>query len=129
MSVHTVWTKKRKRTGESFLMTSASTPSDPGGDSGADSGADPAVDPVAALRRIAFLLERRLADSYRIKAYRGAAAALLSLPAEEVRSRSHAGTLRDLPGIGAKTAGIVAECVAGDVPGYLTELEQTAGPL
>src|SRR3954467_3007828 len=29
--------------------------------------------PVAVLRRIAFLLERRLADSYRIKAYRGAA--------------------------------------------------------
>ena len=98
-------------------MTSATTP------------ADPALDPVATLRRIAFLLERRLADTYRIKAYRGAAAALLSLPAEEVRSRSQAGTLRDLPGIGAKTAGIVAECVAGDVPGYLTELEQTAGPL
>ncbi len=60
-------------------MTSATTPS------------DPVVDPVAALRRIAFLLERRLADSYRIKAYRGAAAALLSLPADEVRARSRGG--------------------------------------
>jgi putative hydrolase len=87
------------------------------------------VDPVAALRRIAFLLERRLADTYRIKAYRGAAAALLALPAEEVRTRAEAGTLRDLPGIGAKTAAIVAECVAGGVPGYLAELEQTSGPL
>jgi putative hydrolase len=87
------------------------------------------VDPVAALRRIAFLLERRMADSYRIKAYRGAAAAILPLDPEEVRTRARAGTLRDLPGVGAKTAAIVAECVAGDVPGYLTELEATAGPL
>ena len=86
-------------------------------------------DPVAALRRIAFLLERRLADSYRIKAYRGAAAALLALPPDEVRARARAGTLRDIPGVGAKTAGIAAECVAGEVPAYHTELEKTAGPL
>jgi putative hydrolase len=31
--------------------------------------------------------------------------------------------------VGAKTAGIVEECLAGGVPGYLTELEATAGPL
>jgi putative hydrolase len=87
------------------------------------------VDPVNALRRIAFLLERRLADSYRIKAYRGAAATLLTVDADEVDDRVRAGTLRELAGIGAKTAAIVAECVAGDVPGYLAELETTAGPL
>ncbi len=87
------------------------------------------VQPVAALRRIAFLLERRLADSYRIKAYRGAVATLLTVGPDEVRSRAEAGTLRDLPGIGAKTAAIVADCVAGRVPTYLTELEETAGPL
>jgi putative hydrolase len=86
-------------------------------------------DPVAALRRIAFLLERRLADSYRIKAYRGAAATLLTQSPDEVRSRAEAGTLRALPGIGAKTAAIVEECLAGEVPAYLTELEGTAGPL
>ena len=89
----------------------------------------PVLDPVAALRRIAFLLERRLADSYRIKAYRTAAAALLGVDADEVRTRADAGTLRELPGIGAKTAAIVAQCVAGQVPDYLTELELTAGPL
>jgi len=87
------------------------------------------VDPVHALRRIAFLLERRLADSYRIKAYRGAAATLLTVDADEVRDRARAGTLRELPGVGAKTAGIVEECVAGGVPDYLAELEKTAGPL
>src|SRR6478735_2588391 len=87
------------------------------------------LDPVAALRRIAFLLERRQADSYRIKAYRGAAATLLGVDADEIRARAEAGTLRQLPGVGAKTAGIIEECVAGEVPGYLAELEATAGPL
>ena len=87
------------------------------------------ADPVAVLRRIAFLLERQLADTYRIKAYRAAASSLLRVPPDEVRSRHEAGTLRDLPGIGAKTAAIVSECLAGRVPTYLTELEATAGPL
>jgi putative hydrolase len=94
-----------------------------------DSGPGDPTDPVAALRRIAFLLERRMADSYRIKAYRGAASTLLAVPPDEVRSRAAAGTLRDLPGVGAKTAAIIASCVAGEVPAYLTELERTAGPL
>jgi len=87
------------------------------------------LDPVAALRRIAFLLERRLADSYRIKAYRKAADALLAAGPEEVAARARAGTLRDLPGVGAKTAEIAQECVRGRVPAYLSELEEGAGPL
>ncbi|CAN5402690.1 PHP domain-containing protein [soil metagenome] len=87
------------------------------------------LDPVAALRRIAFLLERRLADGYRIKAYRGAAATLLTQTPDEVQARAEGGTLRQLPGIGAKTAAIVEQCLAGEVPAYLTELEATSGPL
>ncbi len=87
------------------------------------------LDPVAVLRRIAFLLERRLADSYRIKAYRRAAATLTRLDPEEVRARARSGSLRDLPGIGAKTAAIVGDCVGGKQPAYLAELERTAGSL
>jgi putative hydrolase len=87
-----------------------------------------ALDPVATLRRIAFLMERRMADSYRIKAYRGAVATLLGCAPGEVAERAAAGSLRELPGIGAKTAAVVEDCVAGRVPGTLAELEGTAGP-
>ncbi len=43
--------------------------------------------PVAALRRIGFLLERGREDTYKVKAFRGAAAAILPLSDDEVRAR------------------------------------------
>jgi putative hydrolase len=88
-----------------------------------------ALDPVAVLRRIAFLMERQLAETYRIKAYRRAAATLLACGAEEVAERAARGTLRQLPGIGAKTAAVVEDCLAGRTPATLTKLEESAGPL
>ena len=96
---------------------------------GATPGEQGVPDPVRVLRRIAFLLERRLADSFRIKAYRAAAASLLTVPEPERLDRARAGTLRELPGIGAKTAAIIAECLAGREPEYLADLERDAGPL
>ena len=87
------------------------------------------LDPVRVLRRIAFLLERRLADTYRIKAYRAAAATLLGCDRDEVRTRAGQGTLQDLPGIGAKTASVVLDCLAGTTPPTLAELERDSGPL
>ena len=89
----------------------------------------PPLDPVHTLRRIAFLMERRLEYSYRIKAYRGAAAALLACAPGEVEERARAGTLKELTGVGAKTASVVTDCVEGRVPETLAKLEEKAGPL
>ena len=83
--------------------------------------------PVAALRRIAFLLERGRADSYKVKAYRGAAGAILALPPDEIAQRAAAGTLTELPGVGASTARVIAQAAAGRVPEKLAEVEAQYG--
>ncbi|MBI1378397.1 MAG: PHP domain-containing protein [Frankiales bacterium] len=86
------------------------------------------MDPVAALRRAAFLLERENAESYRVQAYRKAAAALETVGAEEVRRRIAHGTLTELPGVGPKTAAVAAEAVDGATPAYILDLEARPGP-
>ena len=85
--------------------------------------------PVAALRRIAFLMERGREETRRIQAFRNAAAVVLPLPHDEVVARVEAGTLTDLAGIGPSTASVIADAVRGVLPERLAKLEAAFGPL
>src|SRR6476619_5538214 len=82
--------------------------------------------PVAALRRIAFLLERSRAETYKVKAFRAAADTILPL-GDEVGRRVADATLRELPGVGASTAEVIEAAVEGRMPPRLAKLEQEVG--
>lgn len=84
------------------------------------------IEPLDALRRIAFLLERSRAGTYRVKAFRQAADTVARTSATELQTRRRAGTLDELPGIGKSTRGVIEEALDGQHPAYLAKLEDEA---
>ncbi len=84
----------------------------------------------SALRRIAYLLERALEPTYRVQAFRTAAAVLDDLDDAEVERRIAAGSLQELSGIGAVTERVIVQAAAGEAPDYLQRLEdESADPV
>jgi len=86
------------------------------------------LSPEEALARIAYLLERGRAESYKVRAFRRASAAVAQLGPKRVGELHNSGRLADIPGVGETTAKVISEALSGQTPAYLSELENRSVP-
>ncbi len=87
------------------------------------------MDPVVALRQIAYYKDRAREDPRRVMAYRNAADIVEALDRAERERHGAANSWQSLPGIGPKTAKVIAQAWAGREPDALVELRSAAKDL
>jgi putative hydrolase len=88
------------------------------------------MDATDALNEIAFWLERELAPTFKVKAFRKAAATIAELSTDELAARAGDGRLKSMKGIGNRSHEVIQQALAGQVPDYLARLRETgAAPL
>ena len=82
------------------------------------------MEPVVALERAIYLLDRELAPSNKVRAFKNAIEIVESLDGDEIERRAHAGTLTELDGVGKSTGAVIREAVLGIDDGYLAALDE-----
>src|SRR3954449_4300781 len=87
------------------------------------------MDPVVALRQIAYYKDRAREDSRRVMAYRNAADIVEALSDADRDRHGAANSWQSLPGIGPKTAKVIAQAWAGREPEALVELREAVKDL
>ena len=87
------------------------------------------MDPVAALREIAYFKDRAREEPRRVMAYRKAADTVEALSPAERERHGSANSWQTLPGVGPKTATVIAQAWAGREPDVLAELRSKASDL
>src|SRR3954449_5058706 len=87
------------------------------------------MDPVVALRQIAYYKDRAREDSRRVMAYRNAADIVEALSDADRDRHGAANSWQSLPGIGPKTAKVIAQAWAGREPETLVELREAVKDL
>ncbi len=87
------------------------------------------MDPTTALRQVAYYKDRAREDPRRVTAYRRAADVVDALSDAERERHGRANSWQSLPGIGPKTARVIAQAWAGQEPDVLVELREAAADL
>lgn len=82
------------------------------------------MDAADALNETAFWLERELADSFKVQAFRRAADIIAGLSQEELAARVKDGRLKRTKGIGSRTFEVISQALGGTVPDYLENLRR-----